>query len=62
MRGLVFRIAIIGAAFVAMIVVVNQDRGLPLVVCIVFALALAFAYRHRAHALRPPRLRRRRQR
>jgi len=44
MRGLIFRIAIIGAAFVAMIVVVNQDRGLPLVVGIVFALALAFAY------------------
>jgi len=44
MRGLVLRIAVIGAAFVAMIVVVNQDRGLPLVVFIVFALALAFAY------------------
>jgi len=44
MRGLVFRIAVIGAAFVAMIIVVNQDRGLPLVVFIVFMLALAFAY------------------
>jgi D-xylose transport system permease protein len=44
MRGLIFRMAVIGAAFVAMVVVVNQDRGLPLVVCIVFALALAFAY------------------
>lgn len=43
-RGLIFRIALIGAAFVAMIVVVNQDRGLPLVVCIVFVLALAVAY------------------
>ena len=44
MRGLVLRMAVVGAAFVAMVVVVNQDRGLPLVVCIVFALALAFAY------------------
>jgi D-xylose transport system permease protein len=43
-RGLTVRIAIIGAAFVAMIAVVNQDRGLPLVVGIVFLLALAFAY------------------
>lgn len=44
MRGLIFRVSAVGAAFVAMIVVVNQDRGLPLVVFIVFALALAFAY------------------
>jgi D-xylose transport system permease protein len=44
MRGLVARIAVIGAAFIAMVVVANQDRGLPLVVCIVFALALGFAY------------------
>jgi len=44
MRGLVFRVAAIGVAFVAMIVVVNQDRGLPLVVFIVFMLALVFAY------------------
>ena len=44
MQGLIFRVGAIGAAFVAMIVVVNQDRGLPLVVFIVFALALAFAY------------------
>jgi D-xylose transport system permease protein len=44
MRGLIIRIALITAAFVAMIVVFNQDRGLPLVVCIVFALAIAFAY------------------
>jgi D-xylose transport system permease protein len=44
MRGLVVRVAVIGAAFVAMIFVVNQDRGLPLVVVIVFVLALAFAY------------------
>ena len=44
MRSLVFRISFIGAAFIAMIVIVNQDRGLPLVVCIVFALALLFSY------------------
>ncbi|HEY5540755.1 MAG TPA: sugar ABC transporter permease [Coriobacteriia bacterium] len=44
LRALVFRIAVVGAAFVALMVVANQDRGLPLVVCIVFALALAFAY------------------
>ena len=43
-QGLVGKIAVIGAAFVGMILVVNQDRGLPLVVCIVFVLALAFAY------------------
>jgi D-xylose transport system permease protein len=43
-RGLIFRIAAIGAAFVAMIAVANQDRGLPLVVAIVVALALALAY------------------
>ncbi len=44
LRGLIFRIAVIGAAFVALVFVMNQDRGLPLVVVIVFALALAFAY------------------
>ena len=44
MRSLVIRISAIGAAFVAMVVVVNQDRGLPLVVVIVFGLALAVAY------------------
>jgi len=44
MRGLAFRIAVIGAAFIAMVIVVNQDRGLPLAVVIVFVLALAFAY------------------
>jgi D-xylose transport system permease protein len=43
-RNLIFRTALIGAAFTAMIWVVNKDRGLPLVVVIVFALALAFAY------------------
>jgi D-xylose transport system permease protein len=44
MQGLVARIAVIGAAFVAMVFVANQDRGLPLVVCLVFALALGFGY------------------
>jgi D-xylose transport system permease protein len=44
LQGLLFRVAVIAAAFLAMIVVANQDRGLPLVVCIVFALALAFTY------------------
>lgn len=43
-RSLLFRTAFIGAAFIALVVVVNQDRGLPLVMCIVFALALAFAF------------------
>jgi D-xylose transport system permease protein len=43
-RSLAFRIAVIAAAFAAMVFVVNEDRGLPLVVCIVFALALMFAY------------------
>jgi len=44
MRALIFRVAVIGAAFVALVYVVNQDRGLPLVVVIVFTLAFAFAY------------------
>ncbi len=43
-RGLIFRVAMIGAAIFALVCVVNQDRGLPLVVCIVFGLALGFAY------------------
>ncbi len=43
-QGLILRVSAIGVSFVAMIYVVNQDRGLPLVVVIVFALALAFAY------------------
>jgi D-xylose transport system permease protein len=43
-RSVLSRIALIGAAFIAFVVVVNQDRGLPLVMCIVFALALAFAF------------------
>lgn len=44
MQGLLFRVGLIAAAFISLIFIVNQDRGLPLVICIVFALALAFAY------------------
>ena len=44
MQGLIFRVATIAAGFIALILVVNQDRGLPLVVVIVFALALLFSY------------------
>jgi D-xylose transport system permease protein len=44
LRALVLRVGVIGAAFLAMVFVVNEDRGLPLVVCIVFAMALAFSY------------------
>ena len=44
LNGLAFRIASIAAAFIALILVVNQDRGLPLVMCIVFVLALGIAY------------------
>jgi D-xylose transport system permease protein len=43
-RGLIFRIGAIAVAFLALVFVENQDRGLPLVIVIVFALALAFAY------------------
>ena len=44
MQGLIWKNAAIGASFVTLVFIVNQDRGLPLVVCIVFALALVFAY------------------
>ncbi len=44
MQALIWRNAAIGAAFIALILVVNQDRGLPLVVVIVFGLALVFAH------------------
>ena len=44
MRSLMFRVGAIAAAFIAMVVVVNQDRGLPLVVVIVFVLTLGVAY------------------
>ncbi len=44
MGALVFRIAAIAVAIVSLVFICNQDRGLPLVVCIVFALALVFVY------------------
>jgi D-xylose transport system permease protein len=44
MRTLVLRVALVGAAVIALVFVENQDRGLPLVVCIVVALALVFVY------------------
>jgi D-xylose transport system permease protein len=44
MGGLLFRLVAIAAAIVALVFICNQDRGLPLVVCIVFALALVFVY------------------
>jgi D-xylose transport system permease protein len=44
LRGLILQQVLIAAAIVAAIFVFNQDRGLPLVVCIVVGLALIFAY------------------
>jgi len=44
LQGLIWRNAAIAAAVITMIFIVNQDRGLPLVVCIVFGLALVFAH------------------
>jgi D-xylose transport system permease protein len=44
MRGLLLRVGLIAAAFISMTFIVNQDRGLPLVMVIVFGLALGFAY------------------
>ena len=44
MGALVFGIGAIAVAVVSAVFVFNQDRGLPLVVCIVFALASVFAY------------------
>ncbi len=44
MQGLIFTVVAVGAAFVALVAVVNRDRGLPLAVCIVIGLALVFAY------------------
>lgn len=43
-RTLAFRVGAISAAIIALVLVVNMDRGLPLVVCLVVTLALAFAY------------------
>lgn len=44
MRTLVLREVVISAAIVSAIFIFNQDRGLPLVVCIVVGLALVFVY------------------
>jgi D-xylose transport system permease protein len=44
MRSLVVRIGVIAAAFVVLVFIENQDRGLPLAIVIVFLLALGFAY------------------
>lgn len=44
MNGLLFRVGIVAVSFIAVVVIVNQDRGLPLVMCIVFGLALAFSF------------------
>jgi D-xylose transport system permease protein len=44
MQGVLLRVGVVAAAFVSLIFIVNQDRGLPLVVVIVFGLALGFAY------------------
>lgn len=44
MRSLLFRVGAIAVAFEALVFVVNQDRGLPLVVVIVFSLALVFDF------------------
>jgi D-xylose transport system permease protein len=44
MQGLIFTVVAIGAAFAALVTVVNRDRGLPLAVCLVIGLALVFAY------------------
>jgi len=43
-RGLVFRVVLIAAAIFSAVFIFNQDRGLPLAVCIVTGLALIFAY------------------
>ena len=44
LQGLVLRVAAVGAALSALVIVSSQDRGLPLVVCIVFGLALVLWY------------------
>lgn len=43
-RGAAFRIVLVAIALFSAMFIFNQDRGLPLVVCIVFGLALIFAY------------------
>lgn len=44
LQGLIVTVVAVGAAFVALVAVVNRDRGLPIAVCIVIGLALVFAY------------------
>jgi D-xylose transport system permease protein len=44
MQTLIFREVILAVAIVSAMFIFNQDRGLPLVVCIVVGLALAFVY------------------
>jgi len=44
MRALVGGIVAISAAIVALVWITSQDRGLPLIVCLVVLLALVFAY------------------
>jgi D-xylose transport system permease protein len=44
LRSLIFKITAISVAFAALVFVVNQDRGLPLVIVLVFGMALLFAY------------------
>jgi D-xylose transport system permease protein len=43
-RSMLLQVGLIGLGVVALVVVENMDRGLPLVVCIVVVLALGFAY------------------
>jgi D-xylose transport system permease protein len=43
-RYLYLRVGVIALSFAALMIVVNQDRGLPLAVVIVFTLALGFSY------------------
>lgn len=43
-QGAVFRVTLVSVAVIAAMFVFSQDRGLPLVVCIVFGLALLFVF------------------
>jgi D-xylose transport system permease protein len=42
--GMVFKLVAVAAGIIALVFISDQDRGLPLVICIVFALAIFFAY------------------
>jgi len=44
LRALVLQTGLLAAALIAAVFIFNQDRGLPLVVCIVGGLAMFFAY------------------